>query len=65
MSAPVLDPAAFEYGLPAAELDHLQATIVERLRRAGVRLPDAEVTAIADEVLADVVRICLAWMEPS
>ena len=63
MSAPVLEAGPFEDGWPAPELDQLQASIVERLRRAGVLLPDAETKAMAEEVLADAVRICLDWME--
>jgi hypothetical protein len=63
MSAPLLDAGTLEDGWPAAELDHLRATIVHRLHGAGVSLPDADVAALAEEMLADAVRICLDWME--
>jgi hypothetical protein len=63
MIAPALETAVFDDGWPVAELDHLQAAIAQRLRGAGVSLPDAEVAALADEVLTDAVRICLAWIE--
>jgi hypothetical protein len=63
MIAPVLEAVEFDDGWPVAELDHLQATIAQRLRGAGVSLSDADIASLADEVLADAIRICLAWME--
>lgn len=63
MSVLALEPPALDDGWPAAELDHLRATIARRLRDAGVSLSDAAVAALADEMLTDAVRICLAWIE--
>jgi hypothetical protein len=44
-------------------LEQLHASIVERLDRAGVELPHAVIANIADDVLADAVRIALRWLE--
>jgi hypothetical protein len=65
MSAPAFSAHACGEELAAAdtELARLQAAIAIRLRRAGVRLPEAEMAALADELLGDAVRICLTWME--
>jgi hypothetical protein len=45
------------------ELEQLHASIVERLERAGVQLPGALLASVADEILADAVRISLLWLE--
>ena len=45
------------------EVEHLHASIVEQLDRAGVQLPDAAIAALADAILADAVRISLQWLE--
>ena len=64
MSAPAFDVEVMDDdGWPSAELDELQAAIVGRLRDAGVSLPDDAVSALAEEVLADAVRLSVAWME--
>jgi hypothetical protein len=47
----------------ASDVDALEAVIAERLERAGVALPEAEIAAIAEEALAEAVRISLAWLE--
>ena len=55
---------ADDAGPMAAELDGLRASIERRLRAAGVRLPPGELAALADDVLADALRIALLWVEP-
>jgi hypothetical protein len=44
------------------EVEMLHASIVQRLRRAGVRIPDAAIGEIAEDVLADAVRLSLIWL---
>jgi hypothetical protein len=51
--------------VPAHEVQRIQASLVEHLRRAGVRLPSAAINTVADAVLADAVGIALAWLEIS
>jgi hypothetical protein len=59
MSAPTLADRA----RMTDELELLQSAIAERLRRVGVRLPEAELAAVADDVLTDAVAICTDWLE--
>ena len=47
----------------ASDVDALEAAIAERLARAGVVLPAYDVAAIAEDALAEAVRISLAWLE--
>ena len=46
----------------ADEIERVQESIVVELRRAGVRLPDARITALAEVVLVDALRISLRWL---
>ncbi len=63
MALAVTDGACDDRASMSEEVELLQATLVERLRRAGVRLPESEVAAIADVAMAEAVRLCLAWLE--
>ena len=42
----------------------LETRVAARLRAAGVVLPDAELRALSDALLADAVRAALDWLEP-
>ena len=59
MSAPVLVDRA---RMPD-ELELVQAAIAERLRQAGVCLPDAELASVSGDVLAEALRVATAWLE--
>ena len=61
---PVPAEEAPDAGRMAAELDELRASIERRLRDAGVRLAPAELAALADDLVSDVVRVSLLWVEP-
>jgi hypothetical protein len=66
MSRPDLETADDALADPACmtdEVELLQASIVERLRRAGVGLSAQDVASIAEAVAADAVRVCLHWLE--
>jgi hypothetical protein len=45
------------------ELELFQAAILERLRCVGVQLPDAQLRQLADDMLAEAVRLSVAWLE--
>ncbi|MHB1312918.1 MAG: hypothetical protein ACYC3L_12955 [Gemmatimonadaceae bacterium] len=45
------------------ELDRLQQSIAIQLRRAGIELPDTELSGVADAILTDAVRVALLWLE--
>jgi hypothetical protein len=49
--------------LPAPLTERAQRRIVERLRAAGVHLPDAALEELADAVLVDALEIAVAWLE--
>jgi len=48
----------------AAPARRLEARVAARLRAAGVVLPDADLRALSDALLADAVRVALDWLEP-
>jgi hypothetical protein len=45
------------------DVECLHANIVEQLDRVGVQLPEAVISAVAEVILADAVRISLRWLE--
>jgi hypothetical protein len=65
MSAPQIN--SIETGVDlsdgmADEIERVRESIAVELRRAGVRLPDAGIAAVAEVVLAGAVRISLRWL---
>ena len=47
----------------APEIAQLQLSAVERLRAAGVRLPDAVAAELAEALLVDALGLALEWLE--
>jgi hypothetical protein len=56
------DPQERGGGDMAHEIERVHESIRVELGRAGVRLPEARIAAVAEVVLADAVRISLRWL---
>lgn len=50
--------------LPTPEVEHLAARVADRLRAAGVVLPEGEMAALAEGLLGDALHLALRWLEP-
>ncbi|MEP6495411.1 MAG: hypothetical protein ABJF01_22180 [bacterium] len=62
IASPVHESVEAEQIDMTIEIECLEQTIADELRRAGVQLPDGALDGVAESILADAVRIALVWL---